>query len=156
MRGVGEHIETFQDADLIGSTFTANTLGVIYVHRNEDVVNFGAHNLDGDAEDENDLKHNKSEAGHLSKKREDSKKSPSSSHLKSIGGKVPLDLANQKEKENKKSVVNGKVGAASQEKLGGPTSRYPQYVVFKAIFGGSTLERMIWGFLYNMAFVVFY
>lgn len=87
--------------------------GVIYAHRNEDVVNFGAQHLEGPIGDAN-LNHNRVEGGHLSE-RKHSKNLSQKVNLKPSYSKLHSDVANQKVKEKTK-VVSTKIGGTSREK----------------------------------------
>jgi hypothetical protein len=110
---------------------------VIYAHRNEDVVNFGAQHLEGPIEGAN-LNHNRVEGGRLSERKQ-SKNLPQKSNLKPSCSKLHSDVANQKVKEKTK-VVNTEIGGTYREKR----DKTKLYSLLAQFTGMSELEFSKW------------
>ncbi|XP_057822858.2 switch 2 isoform X2 [Cryptomeria japonica] len=89
--------------------------GVIYAHRNEEVVNIGAHNLENTVEDKH-LKQTE-KGGYVSERGNHSRISSENIHHKPTRSKRQPDMANQKGKVKKKHTISGKIGGISAENM---------------------------------------
>ncbi|KAH9310964.1 hypothetical protein KI387_025999 [Taxus chinensis] len=113
--------------------------GVIYAHRNEEIVNLEARNPEKTVEDEHFNQTNFAD-GQQSQKGKHSRKSPEKNHLKPNRSKRQPDVANQKGKEKKKSPVNEKIGGVSTEIL----DKTKQYGLMAQFAGMTELEFSKW------------